>query len=86
MEAEIKISYKSEGEAEAVASAIIPDNLKAPKGLSIETKRKGFEVQTFIKCKRKLQTFIATIDDLLSCISVAERGLLTIKKKRDRDI
>ncbi|MEM3055451.1 MAG: KEOPS complex subunit Pcc1 [Candidatus Bathyarchaeia archaeon] len=80
MEAEITIQYDDVEKAEAVAKAVSPDNFKAPPGLSIETKRKGNTVFTYIKCRRKLPTFIATIDDLLFSISLAEKTIQITKK------
>lgn len=79
MEAEITIEYEDVKDAEAVAKAVSPDNLKAPSGLSVKTARKGNKVFTQIKCRTKLPTFIATIDDLLFCVSVAEKTLLATK-------
>ena len=73
MEAEILLSYRNEREAEAVAKAVSPDNVEVPPGLHIETSRKGFDVLTTIECRTRLQTLIATIDDLLACVSVAEK-------------
>ncbi|MEM3788779.1 MAG: KEOPS complex subunit Pcc1 [Candidatus Bathyarchaeia archaeon] len=80
MEAEITINYDDVESAEAVANAISPDNFKAPIGLSIKTTREGRDVITHIKCRRKLQTFIATIDDLLFAISLAEKTLKITRK------
>ena len=80
MEAEITLSYKNEREAEAVAEAVSPDNVKVPAGLFIKTTRKGSEVFTTIECKTRLETFVATIDDLLSCVSVAEKAFSVAKK------
>lgn len=80
MEAEIVIYYDDAETAEVIAEAIIPDNLKLPPGLSIKTLRRENEIATFIKCRKKLPTFIATIDDLLFSISTAEKTLKTIKK------
>ena len=80
MEAEITLEYSDPKDAEAVAKAVSPDNFKAPPSLSIETTGKGNKVVTYIRCKRKIPTFIATIDDLLFCISTAEKTLLTVKK------
>ena len=80
MEAEIRLSYQNKREAEAVAQAVSPDNVKVPSGLSIKTTKKGFKVFTNVKCETKLQTFIATIDDLLCCISIAEKAFLAAKK------
>jgi len=80
LEAEITLKYDNAKDAEAIAKAVSPGNFKAPPSLSIETKSKGNKVVTYIKCKRKIPTLIATIDDLLFCISTAEKTLLTAKK------
>jgi len=80
MEAEITLEYNDAKDAEAIAEAVSPDNFKAPPSLSIETTSKGNKVVTYIRCKRKIPTFIATIDDLLFCISIAEKTLQTAKK------
>ena len=40
MEAEITIEYEDVNDAEAVAKAISPDNLKTPSGLIVKTERK----------------------------------------------
>lgn len=80
MEAEISLCYKNEREAQAVAQAVSPDNLKVPTGLSIETTKTGKEVHTTICCQKRLQTLIATIDDLLACVSVAEKTFKVAKQ------
>lgn len=80
MEAEIILEYDDGKTAEAVARAVSPDNFKTPKGLSIKTMSEGKVVLTKIICKRKLPTFIATIDDLLFCVSTAEKTLQATKK------
>ena len=80
MEAKIKLSYKNEREAEAVARAVSPDNVEVPPGLFVKTVRRGSKVFTSIECQTKLQTFIATIDDLLSCVSVAEKAFSVAKE------
>lgn len=79
MQAEITIEYEDTEKAEAVAKAISPDNLKTPSDLSVKTTRKLNKVLTQIKYPEKLPTFIATIDDLLFCISIAEKTLLSTK-------
>ena len=79
MKAEIVLSYKNEREADAVANAVSPDNFKVSRGLFIKTSHKGAKVFTTVKCDLRLQTFIATIDDLLSCVSVAEKAFAAIK-------
>ena len=75
MEAKITLSYRNKREAEAVAKSVSPDNLKLPRGLLVKTTSKENKVFTLIKCETKLQTFMATIDDLLGCVSVAEKTL-----------
>ena len=80
MEAEICLCYKNEREAQAVAQAVSPDNIEVPTGLSVETITKGLEVYTTIQCEKRLQTLIATIDDLLACVSVAEKAFKVAKK------
>jgi tRNA threonylcarbamoyladenosine modification (KEOPS) complex Pcc1 subunit len=80
LEAKIVLKYKTPREAEAVAKAVSPDNRKAPQGLRVETTRRENKVVNKIQCENKLQTFMATIDDLLSAVSVAERTLLAAKK------
>ena len=80
MEAEIRLSYKNKREADAVANAVAPDNIEVPSGLYIETVRDGFDVLTKIECQTRFQTLIATIDDLLACVSVAEKTFSVAKK------
>jgi hypothetical protein len=80
LEAEIRLSYGNEREAEAVAKAVSPDNVEVPSGLYIETVRNGSEVLTKVECQKRLQTLIATLDDLLACVSVAEKTFKVAKK------
>lgn len=80
METEIRLSYKNEREAEAVAKAVSPDNIEIPLGLYIKTVRNGSDVYTKVECQTRLQTLIATIDDLLACVSVAEKTFKVAKK------
>ncbi len=80
LEATIKLEYDDEKTARAVAAAVSPENVKAPKGLFIQTVREGCCVVTVIKADVKIGTFISTIDDLLSSASAAEKALQTISK------
>lgn len=75
----MRIFYENEREAEAVAQAVSPDNVKVPSGLFIKTTHRGAKVLATVKCDLSLRTFIATIDDLLSCVSVAEKTFSAIK-------
>ncbi len=80
LEAKIVIQYDDSAKAKAVAEAISPDNFKAPPGLFVKTLLRENAVLTFIKCRKGLPTFIATIDDLLFSVSIAEKTLKTLKK------
>ena len=80
MEARIRLSYKNEREAEAVAKAVSPDNVKVPHGLFVKTTRREAKVFTKIECETKLETFMVTIDDLLSCVSIAEKTFSVAKE------
>jgi hypothetical protein len=55
---------------------------KPPEGLSIKTVREGSLVLTEVEAEGKLSTFIATIDDLLFCVSTAEKTLRSVAKAR----
>lgn len=80
LKAEIVIQYDDDESAKAVAEAVSPDNFKVPPGLFIKTLQRKKAVLTLIKCRKGLPTFIATIDDLLFSISIAEKTLKTLKK------
>lgn len=80
METKIILEYEDVKTAEAIANAVSPDNFKTPEGLSIKTTRKETKVITQVESEGKIATFIATIDDLLFCVSTAEKTLQTTKK------
>jgi hypothetical protein len=78
------LEYGDAKTADAIANAVSPDNFKTPTGLFIKTVRKGSRVLTEVKAEGKLASFIATIDDLLFCVSTAEKTLRTITKTRHK--
>lgn len=80
METEITLFYEEDQIAKAVAEAVSPDNLKVPTGLYIKTEKRNKSVWTRIKCKKGFKTFIATIDDLLFALSIAEKTIKTARK------
>jgi hypothetical protein len=82
LEATVTLEYGDAKTAAAVANAVSPDNFKTPKGLFIKTARNDSRVLTEVKTEGKLATFIATIDDLLFCVSTAEKTLRTVTKAR----
>ena len=81
MEATITLEYGDPKTADVIANAVSPDNFKTPTGLTVKTERKNNHVLTEVKTEGKLATFIATIDDLLFCVSTAEKTLHTVKAR-----
>ena len=75
MAARITLSYGKEEYAEAVVKAVTPDNLIAPPGLSIKTVRRKAKVVTQITGVKSIKTLLATIDDLLMAVQIAEKTL-----------
>ncbi|MEM2320943.1 MAG: KEOPS complex subunit Pcc1 [Candidatus Bathyarchaeia archaeon] len=87
MEADAKIIlvYESAEEASAISHSVSPDNLTCPEGLSVETQSSGGNVITIIKyCGENIATFLSTIDDLLGCVSTAEKAIGIVKEKGNR--
>jgi hypothetical protein len=80
LEATITLEYRDAKTADAVANAVSPDNFKTPTGLSIKTASKDSHVLTEVEAEGKLSTFIATIDDLLFCVSTAEKTIHIVTK------
>ena len=81
LEATITLEYDDEKTAEAVARAVSPDNFKTPIGLAVRTTWENNKVVTELREEEKIATFIATIDDLLSSISVAEKALKAVQQR-----
>jgi len=83
LETEIRLVYKDPKEAKAVSEAISPDNVGAPVDLSIQTFWTEKMVTTTVKYDGdNVMTFLSTIDDILSCISVAEKAFMVTKKMK----
>ncbi len=80
METEIKIAYKSQKEAKAVYEAISPDNVELPSILSVHAVWAEKTVTIIVKYEGdNIMTFLSTIDDILSCILVAEKTFIAAK-------
>ena len=80
-EATIRLEYDDEKVAEAVADAVSPDNFKTPVGLTVKTIRRKNAVVTEVVAEGKMATFIATLDDLLSSVTVAEKTVRAIQER-----
>lgn len=81
LEAKLRFTYATKREAEAVNDAISPDNIKTPPGLRVETTRRNNNLLTHIRCEKSIETLIATLDDLVACISVAEQAFKAAQLK-----
>ncbi|UCE96069.1 MAG: hypothetical protein JSV51_00175 [Candidatus Bathyarchaeota archaeon] len=82
LKAELILAYNTKREAKAVVKAVSPDNAKIPLCINIETFRSDSHLLASIQCKLSLETFIATLDDLLFCISIAEKTLGAIENPK----
>ncbi len=82
LEAELVLVYEDEDEAQAVVKAVSPDNVKVPEGLTVETAKDGCRLLARVWCEKSLETFIATLDDLLACVSVAEKTFEAVKTSK----
>jgi hypothetical protein len=82
LEATLTLEYDDAETAQAIAKAVSPDNLEVPAGLSVKTACKGNLVVSEIALEGKMATFIATVDDLLACVSAAEKALHLVKRDK----
>ncbi|MFQ6086272.1 MAG: KEOPS complex subunit Pcc1 [Candidatus Bathyarchaeia archaeon] len=78
VEGEITLSCQSKEFASAIASSLSPDDLSV-RGLYVKTSVTGRKVTTVIGAS-SLGTFLATVDDLLSCVQASVRSLEDVTK------
>ena len=71
--------YETEATAEIIIGAISPDNFPVPPSLSIKSSRWKTEAKTRVFCTKGFGTLLATLDDLLSCIQLAEKTIQTLE-------
>lgn len=72
---EISINYPNEASAKSILKAISPDNYSAPPGIEIRSEVSGTQVKLSIASVKGIGSLISTIDDLLSCMQIAEKAL-----------
>jgi len=82
--AEFSIVYKNRKTANSIYKSILPDNVKTSSGLKIETKLREREAEVKIMCFKGIETLLATIDDMLSCIQVSEGVLKIVEELQGR--
>ena len=69
---ELEITYSDGRLSKSVASALGPDNLKVPEGLKVATRAESKKVVGNIELDGRMETLLATVDDLLACTLAAE--------------
>jgi len=74
LRARVRCLYRKKEVAEALVKALSPDNVGG-KGVELRTVRRGREVITTVRMEGRIETLLATLDDLLACTEAAE-GLL----------
>ncbi|MEM2896634.1 MAG: KEOPS complex subunit Pcc1 [Candidatus Bathyarchaeia archaeon] len=77
--AEIKLVCKNKEIAKAISKAVAPDNVKIPKFIKVKTIARSKKVFSKIVCSKRLDSFMYTLDDLISCIQAADKTLGVIK-------
>jgi hypothetical protein len=75
MRARVICTYDNSSVSKAIAAALGPDNLQAPKSVKINTAARARQVITTIGVEGRIETLLATLEDLLSCTSTAESVL-----------
>ncbi len=74
-EARLTLRYIDAERAEAVLRATAPDNMNLPEGLEIEARRDGAELSFIVRSAKGVGTLNSTLDDLLACVSAAEKSI-----------
>jgi len=75
MKAKIAYAYENDSASRAIAAALSPDNIQVPKGIRVVTLARGKQVITEVEMDGRIETLLATLEDLLSCTSTAESVL-----------
>ena len=72
-------NYPSASVAEKIIMAVRPDNNGLPEGTAIQMQVVRTALQIRVTSNGSLPSFLRTIDDLLSCIQVAEHASASLK-------
>jgi hypothetical protein len=73
--AELRVAFCDDRESEGALRSLLPDNEPLPAGLSIGMVREGNVLVTEVTCERGVDSLLATLDDLLASLNLAERVL-----------
>ena len=72
-EAELRIRFEDRLKAEAILRALEPDNKTAPEGLTVEGYVSDSTLVIKVRTKLGVGTLLNTLDDLVICLSTADR-------------
>jgi phosphoserine phosphatase len=75
----VSFRYGTEVAAKVIVGAVSPDNFPVPPGLFIKSSRRKTEAETRVFCAKGAGTLLATLDDLLSSIQLAEKTIRTLE-------
>ena len=76
---QLTLPYNDPETAESIQEATTPDNQETPPGVTIDSSVRDAILQITITSTKGMNTLIATVDDLLSCIQAAEKALQEIE-------
>lgn len=79
MLATIEITFDSREDAERVRKAVDPDNSPIPEGIMVDTDTIENCLKIIIHCNRGIDSFRATIEDIMSAVDLAIRTAQSVK-------
>lgn len=77
-EAELRIRFGDRSRAIAILKALEPDNETAPEGLTVEGYILDSTLIVRVKTNLGIGTLLNTLDDLIICLSAADRGIKSV--------
>jgi len=78
-EAELRLTFENEEEAEIIAKSLEPDNRPLPKGLMLKMNHDGNVILFKIKCERSVRSLLTTMDDILCMANLALKTIRSLK-------
>lgn len=78
-EAELKLTFKDEEEAEIIARSLEPDNQPLPRGLTLKMIHRGNMIIFRIRCERSVRSLLTTMDDILCMTNLALKTIKSLK-------
>ncbi|MCL5068975.1 MAG: hypothetical protein M1368_11600 [Thaumarchaeota archaeon] len=86
MKADLSIEFTDKKVLDAVNASLLPDNINFPEGMKFSQRKKGRELEISIELKdskRKIETLVSTLDEILSHIHSMTDTLRLVEKLDD---